>query len=345
MANETRNTSKTPIGAAGSSDTPSDIFSSYPPAQFTVAGGTFAFPVLRIEESGGNRLIERERPYRDGAKLDDTGARAKQWKMDVMFENTISDSGLSEINGGKNLYPTVLNELMRLFDTHETGDLVVPTVGKRRARAGTYSRVESFEARDSAVVSFTFVEDNEDKVDGRSITVPNASGNARLLASNTEFSEQQAAAWHFSMAQLNTLTSELEGLINAPGDAIQSVRQNVTAIRGNVTRVKQAFQNAARTGRDLFLDPSNSAAERKLVMHTEVAARAGNEARKGRPKLIEIVFRESTSLFRISSMLGQSFDDLIEVNPLLDPFAIGANVKVNVFATEELFRGQRTQAA
>lgn len=337
---ETRNTSRKEIGQ-GASGVEDDQFAQLPPLQFSVGGVTYAWPVHLIQEAGENRLIERERPYRDGAKIDDTGSKAKRWTVECLFNNTHSEQNIDAINGGRPLYPDVLNELIALFDVHETGDLVVPTAGKVRARAHTYQRTEQTTDRDTALVTFVFIEDNEDSVDFRSLQAPSANANARRLASTTTFDVQSAGAWNPSLADLDALTAELEAIVNAPGTVEQDVRQKAGRIQGNAIRARDAFTNGARNGRNLFLDPTNSRAERKLTRQRDLAARSANEARRGRPKLVSIVFRERTSLFRVSAVVGQDFDALLEVNPLIDPFIIPPLTPINVFASQELLSGAR----
>jgi len=129
---EVRDTSKKEIGSGGSGDPSFDRadleeFEQYSVASWTVNNRTLAFPAKVINDNGGNRIVQRERPFRDGAKLDDTGSRATVWAFEVLFENSIEESGL-EINAMP-LYPDVINAIIESFKTHETGDLVVPTVG------------------------------------------------------------------------------------------------------------------------------------------------------------------------------------------------------------------------
>lgn len=338
---ETRNTTGKEIGQ-GASGVDSTQFEQYPPLQFTVGGVTYAWPVHVIQEQGENRLIERERPYRDGAKIDDTGSKAKRWTVECLFNNTHAENDLDQINGGRPLYPDVLNELIALFDVHETGDLVIPTAGKVRARAATYSRTERTDDRDAALVTFVFVEDNEDKVDFRSLQQPSANANARRLASTTTFDAQSVGAWSASLADLDVLVSELETVVNSPGAVEQDAKQKAGRIQGNAIRARDAFKNGARNGRDMFLDPTGNKAERKLTRQRDLSARAANESRRGRPALVSIVFKEWTSLFRVSAVVGQSFDDLAEVNPLLDPFYIPALTPVSVYASQDLLNGARS---
>lgn len=337
---ETRNTSKQGTGS-GASGVDDDQFTQYQAGQLTVAGITYAFPVRTIRESGENRIVERERPYRDGAKLDDTGSKATHWSLEVLFHSTSNESDIDSINGGLPLYPDVLNEVRSLFDTHETGDLVVPTVGKKRVKAVTFERVETWDARDSALVNLVFAEDNEDNVDFRSLAAASANANARRLGETTTFDAQSSGAWHASLSIIDELAASLESLVNAPGTVEQDVKQVAKRIQGNAVRVGQAFKNSARAGRDLFNDPSNSRAERKLVRQRDMSARSAAESRRGRPQLVAIVFYEATTLFRVSVVVNQSFEDLLEVNPLIDPFFILAGTQINVFTTQELLNGKR----
>ena len=323
---------------------PASIFDRYQLATWTVSGFVLAFPAHTIREVGGNRIIRRERPYRDGAKLDDTGSTAKVWTMDVCFNNTIQEPGMDAANNGEKLYPNVLNTMILLFDVHQTGDLVVPTIGKQRVRAESYTRQESYDMPDTAIVSFTFVEDNEDSVDFRSIQAPTANANARQLAESFEFDSQSSAAWNDDIQNLGQLNRQLENLANAPGDVNADVEQQSRNIQGTSRAARRAFSAPAKIGRTLYNDPENSRGPRKLAQQEDLAARAANESRRGRPQLIVIVFTKDTDLFSVSSLTGQDVADLIEVNPEIDPFFIPANEDVHVFATEEFLNASTSTA-
>lgn len=321
------------VRAQGLAEIPEEIFEKYPPAQFTVAGQTLAFPVMRIRETGGNRIIERERPYRDGAKLDDTGSKAKRWILEAVFNNSLLEKDISAINNGEALYPTVLNSLIINFDEHETGDLLVPTVGVQRVRAEAYERVEAFDERDQAVVSFTFCEDNEDSVGFRSITAPSGAGNAKRLAASTELDAQSFGSWSEALLELETALLELEDLINAPGDLLLDIEAAALRIEGLARRAIRTFSEASRPGRNLFLDPANSRGPRKLTQAEDLAARARATARRARPQTTTVVFQTSTSIFRIAGIVGQDVGDLLAINPDVDPNFIPAQTPVKVLVT------------
>ncbi len=307
------------------------VFSQYPIASWAVGSQKFVFPVTAIQEDGGNRVVVRKRAYRDGAKLDDTGSNEKRWVLTAVFSASIIEPGLEE-NGDLPLYPDVLNALIDSFDTHETGDLVVPTRGPVRARIERYSRIEKVDEEDYAGLSLTFIEDNEDNVDARSFSQSSVNANARLLADETTFSAQSDGAWDGSLQDLNELAAQLEGLANAPGDILRDLDQQAGMVIGAANRATRAFSRSGVEGRDLFLDPDSSTTQRKLEQTKEIAGRTRIESRKGRPALVTVVFEEDQSLLNIAAMLNQNFADLLEVNSQLEnPLHVPAGEIVRVF--------------
>lgn len=307
------------------------LFEQLPVASWTVKGRSIAFPVQVVQQMGANRLIERERPYRDGAKLDDTGSKARKWAVDAIFQNTVQEPGLE--TNGSDLYPGALNEMIALFDIHETGDLVLPTIGKVRARAGDYTRVERYDTRDAAILTFNFIEDNEDNIDFRSIEAPSPKANAKRLALATEFDEQSAEVWDFNTRSLNTLVSEIEGTVNTPFALLQQAQQTSTQVRHAAERLTRAFSRPGVRGREALGLTRGHRVQRRLVEQQDLAGRAVLESQGGRPKLISVVVTRPISLMALASVLRQSVDDLIAANPgLEDPNYLRAGTAVLVFA-------------
>lgn len=340
----TRNTSGKEIGsgAKGSPGFEEEIFEKYPVAEFIVDGISFAFPVLRISESGGNRIIERERPYRDGAKLDDTGSKARRWTLDTIFNQTLvaTDGRINKVNGQLPLYPQVLNKMIDFFDqSHVTVNLVIPTVGTRRVRAETYNRVESMDERDQALVSFTFIEDNEDAVDFKRIDTPDAASNSKRISETTTVDAQSVGSWSEAMSEFEQFAFELEDFANAPGNSIQDVEAATLRVIGSSQRAIRTFSEASRPGRDLFLDPQNSRVVRKLTIAMDMAFREANRVRNNLPVLTTVVFPGATTIFRVAAIVGQDPADLIDANPKIDPLFIPANVFIKVFSTESFLNG------
>ena len=316
-----------------------DVFESYQIAQWRAASSEqcYAFAAITIDESGGNRIIERERAYRDGCKLDDTGAKGKRWQLEAKFENTIDEPGLSSVNGDLVLYPDILNAMIDSFDRFhdQAGDLYVPTRGWIRARLLDYRRKESPDQQDCADLTLLFVEDNEDRVDARAFTPASAKANARRLAETTSFDEQSDGVWGPDSMSLQELAAGLESWANAPGDMLAEVDQQAGAAIGCVNRVLKAFSQKGGTsdGRSILLDPESSSTSRKLHATKEIAAQARAEAGRGKPKLITVVFERDQSLVTIASLLKQNVDDLLFANPQIgDPAYIPAKTPVKIYA-------------
>lgn len=313
-------------------------FVKYPVAQWTPDGGEpIAFSVLKITEQGGNRIVIQDRAYRDGAKLDDTGSVAKTWNMTAMFLNTLSESvnaepNLNNVNQGEALYPDVLNALIESFDVHETGDLVVPTRGSLRARCQSYSRAESFDQRDLAMLDLTFVEDNEDNVGSQMFMAPSAAGSAGLIADQTTFSAQSKGMWDGSIQNLNEMTSQLEGLANAPGQYAQDLEQMHKTVMNNVDRVIAAHSDAAVEGRATLSGAESTKVQRNLELIKEVAGQARQAAMQGKSKIITKKYDQRLSIFQIATIENHDAQAMIEINPQIpDLLAISKNTPVRMF--------------
>lgn len=311
-----------------------EIFEQYPVAQFKPDGGVpIAFPVTRISESGGNRIVIQDRAYRDGAKLDDTGSVAVAWSMTAVFLNGLTESDIDGINGGMSLYPDGLNALIESFRVHETGDLVVPTRGSVRARCQTYNRGESFDRRDYAVLELTFIEDNEDNVGAQMFTAPSAAGSANLIAEQTTFSEQSAGMWDGSIQDLNEMTSQLEGLANAPGQYAQDLEQMHKTVMNNVDRVIAVHTDAVTEGRNILSGAEATKVQRDLQRQKELAGQSAQSAKQGFKKIVTKKYDQQLSIFQIASIENHDAQMLVEMNPQIpNLLAIPKNTPVRMYA-------------
>lgn len=304
------------------------IFEEYPAGAWKVGNlPNLLFPVCDIREEGGNRIVERERPYRDGAKLDDTGSKAKAWHLTVKFENSIQEEGLDSTTP---LYPDVLNQLIASFDIHETGDLVVPTRGMVRARAETYSRQEQKDDRDGATVTFTFREDNEDSIGAQQFEQLNVNASAKRLTEQTVFSATSEGVWSTSLADLNEFASELEAYANFPGDVVADVDSQSSIVIGAGNRVGRAFSRETEENRNFLNDPELSQTQRKLEETKDLAGRSRGESYQGRPRPVPYYVAGNTDLFAIAAKLRQQPEDLISLNPDVDPLFIPAGSVIKI---------------
>lgn len=308
------------------------VWEQYPIASWSVMGTKkLAFPVLEIHERGGSRLVPRHRPYRNGAKFDDTGSIEKGWDLTVHFSNEINEPGL-EINGMP-LYPDVLRALIETSDLYheEAGDLILPHRGPVRARFESYNWTERAGQRNSASLVFTFVEDNEDNVGASSYTYPTVQANASQLALDIIDTAEDIDAFSTNLMSLRQLSRDIENLSMAPANARADFENQADIVIYTIDSIINSFSYAGQTGRDQFTKPESDPVVRNLVVLKDSVAREKSKARRGRPNTVSVVFRVERTLMSISIEFSQSYTDLMELNSTLDPMIIPKGTPVKIF--------------
>lgn len=311
------------------------IFEQYPIGRWQVGDSeALVFPVVSVAEQGGNRVIAHERPGRDGAKLDDTGSKPRQWAVTAIFHNGIEEPGL-EANT-ELLYPFTLRKLIQSFAIHETGTFTIPTVGRVRARVSDYSRRESPDDDDVALVDMTVMEDNEDAVDQAVFEQPSVSATVLRLAEQTRFSAQSSGVWSDAFSDLRTAAAEIEGLMRAPGRAAGDVAAGARAHRRVMQSMVSTAREQARQDGGQFVDPAGSQVERQLSELIDREAAAEDERFRSRPRVQPFVVDvERTSIYEIAARFDQDATELLELNAsrVSDPFSLTRGQVVRIFET------------
>jgi prophage DNA circulation protein len=317
--------------ATGDSTT---VFSRYRVASWKAKGGSeIKFPITKITESYKNRVIARERPYKDGAKLDDTGAMAVTWELEVIIHNGHEEPDLD----GDNLYPQVANDLSASATIHETGDLQLPTRGKKRARLVEYRRVEDAAQEDCAAFIFTFQEDSEDSVIASSFTAPSAKAVAKAYIGACVDECAVQGAWSDPLAALSELAADLEALANAPGDFAADLEAKANAVFNKINEVQSTFTEAAANGgkelATLLTHPEASLAGRLLGRAADTAKRASAGV-LGAGHIITRTWPREMSIFDIATELAQPVDKLLIINAgIPNNLAIPPKTPVRVYDT------------
>jgi prophage DNA circulation protein len=313
-----------------------DYFREYGPATWTVGGVTIGFPVVSVNEEGGNRLVPNERPYRDGAKYGDTGSKPRAFSFEAVFDNGLlalpdAELVLNDINGNLPLYPNILNDLCDSFDFHETGDLFVPTRGKVRARADSYSRNENANVRNNGRLQLRFVVDNEDSLDASGFLPPAVSASAIKVAKVAEAEAEKTGAWDGSIADLMEMANNIEGLANAPGDFLNDVQEQAGAIMAATDKIIKVHTDTTKEGRNLLSDPESSTLMKHLSMMKEMAGMSIEKSRRGAPVFVTRTYKTRMSIFDVAAAEGQDAATLMGINPQLeDPLDIAAGIGVRV---------------
>ena len=305
------------------------LFEKFTLCAWEVTGYRIALPVIRVEEDGGNRLVPRERAHRRGAKVDDTGSAPVQWLLVCDFYNGITEPGMP----AEDMYPDLLNNLVKSFDVHETGTLTLPHIGPRRCRAWKYKRIETSEERDAGLTTLTFLEDNEDATTAASFQSPAARSVAKQQAESTTFSAESAGIDASDLGQsLTELASELEGLANAPGEYVGDLETKAKQIEAACERIEAVHTQAVDEAGKLLTRPDQSLVVRKLRQLRDTTARVVGERLSSMPRLVPKRFGSQRSIFDVATELGQDAQKLMQANPgIEDMLAIPAGTPVLVF--------------
>lgn len=313
-----------------------DYFKEYGPATWTVGGTTIGFPVISIEEEGGNRIVLHERPRRNGAKLDDTGSKARAFSFEAVFDNGLlalpdAELALKDVNGGQQLYPDMLNAICDSFDFHETGDLFVPTRGKVRARADTYSRNENAGTRNHGRLRLRFVVDNEDSLDAMAFIPPSVSASAIEVAKAAKLEAEKTNAWDGSISDLMEMANNIEGLANAPGDFLNDLEEQAGALKAATDKVVKANSDVTTEGKDLLTDPESSTLVKHLETLKEMAGQAIEKSRRGVPGFRTLTYATRMSLFDVAAAEGVDSSLLMQINAQIeDPLDMPPGTGVRV---------------
>jgi hypothetical protein len=311
------------------------IFGQYPVGAWAAGSmPKILFAVVDITETGGNRIVQHERPYRPGAKLDDTSSKARTWAVTIVFNNSIVEPGIGN-DPRRAPYPTVLRQLLRSFDIHETGTLTLPTVGDVRCRAETYTRNERAEQIDTATVTVNWVEDNEEALDRAALQPPGVVATLVRLSERTVFTAQAAGVWTSDLANLRERCNELTTLMQAPGRSVADV---ATVARAN----RRAIENVFATGRTelgrfgIISEPRSSGLHDQLATLSDRQARAEDERTASRPRTKAFVVDvEVTSIYEIAARVGQDAAELLDLNAarISDPFDLERGDVIRIFET------------
>ena len=309
-------------------DNTRQIFELSGVASFTVGGVKLYFPVVSIRERSGKRLAKRARPYRNGVKIDSVGARETTWTVEAVFENSIDEP---DIPKSPALFPDVVDALCAAKDSGDTEDLELPLRGKIRAQLEDYERFETAEERDTARVTFTFVQDNEESIDAGSFS---SVMHGTMVSASDAAMESLQGLGSFSemMDQIDELCADIEAVIAAPGEFVQDIDQAAARLVHLIDRLESQFSRTGTLGRDLLTQPDAWDTVRQLRILKDKTARAISEKASQRgPRVVSRRYPTERSLFDIAVDEGQKSSELLAMNPNLDPYSVPANTPVRVW--------------
>lgn len=312
----------------------------FPPARWAVPGmPVIVFPVESVEVEYEKRLVQHERAYREGARLDDTAGKAKSYTFSIAFFNAEDhEQGLSP--GPMSQYPDAADALERSFEAMEVGDLTVPTKGLVRARAWKFRRRDDISEIDSASVVCTFLVDNEDDAAAAAAQQPSAHTVVKAQADAAVDFAEEVGATSFDLAQLAELAAQLEDLATAPGRFVADLEAKANAVQNLALRVHNTFTGEAAAAKaelgTLLTDPASSRAGKALARVADTAARVLGDRHGHQGRIIGRTFDQDLSIFDVALRVKQEAPDLMAINTqLADLLHITAGTPVRIFDRSE----------
>lgn len=305
------------------------------PCSFEVDGFPKVFFVAWVfTENGSNRNPRRIRPFRPGWKLDSTGTNGDEFPFEMPFFNDIEEPGVTD--QGSPLYPDRLDELVKLFKTTKTGTLNLPWKRGIRCKADDWSRTEKSNGdRNGAILTGTFVSDNEDNMDREAIVQKSPRATLPSKVDQTVFDAESSAIWSPHLADLTQFVDDVVGLISTPFEYASQVDAAAARARRAVSTVRTAFTRDA-PGRNQFNDPDSFRLRMRLLEIEDLIAQAAWEAKKRRNATYQHYPERDTDIWSIAVQLKKDANRLIELNQkdFEDLSFIEAGVGVTIYLEE-----------
>lgn len=293
-------------------------------------GDVITFTASHIDEAFENRTVKRERPYREGAKLDDTGRGPITWSITSdMFDGLVEDG----VDAAQ--FTSIEPKLFLACQTGKTGFLTLPTRGIVRAKVQSWSRGDDTSERDVAAVRITWTEDNEDDVDFYAFYEFSARSTAQSFAN---IAVEDLGALGISDADTQVIVTsakKLEEAAKSPGTNLQEVEAQARKLSALCAKV-EGYYTSGPPGVDSITNllgvPDAYSALRNLRNLRDTAQRAIYEQVSAKPKVKVVRFDLPMSVITVALETSNTFEDVLSLNKnLLDLFVILPRTPIKVY--------------
>ena len=316
-------------------DDPNAIWAKMKPSSFEIQGSPkIIVPIWeRVEATHGIRVVPRQVPWVDGEQLDETGLNAKEWATIHPFINDLNESEPGMGSGA--LYPDRLEAFEKLLEKRKTGTLNLPWRRNIRCKATTWRREAVTDRQDCEILSVSWKEDNENKLENPSSTGSGVRANLASVVEQARFEAERNGIWDGSWEDITTFASQLEAIVAAPGVFLEDVGHKANRVVRAIDSII-ATHSKATAGRNVLLDPAGAIVLRLLLQARELATVAEEEARGVPNRVVTWRAPFSGSIWGIAMAPGweaQEPEELLRLNPAIpDPNWIlkGTGIKVLV---------------
>lgn len=295
-----------------------------PPFTFEAEGQLIYLPVVGITDNLGGGIAKHKRVGVRGQKLDGMGGNAHAWTLEMCFGENI-DEGVPVV-----LYPDECHRFCVLAEKQATGTLTLARWGRRRCKVSTYTCVEKTGEREFALVNAVFEEDNEEESKETALPSARAAMASTAVALTTELELEGISPGNL-VAEIQELVASIEAYLAYPSDVASEFETTANAL---VTKCEKLVSTVNETMvRDVANPrPPGATAVRLAQRLADMAHRAKTERRPTAVRIIPYVVPAQTSLVAVASVRGMSFEDVMKLNPRLDPLLVPAGTPVLVHA-------------
>lgn len=314
------------------SETDGDPWLKLGPSSYKADGETELFIAWReVGESGGLRVVPRERVWQDSAKLDVTGAMPDTFQLSAVFHNDVSEPEVDTQN--IQIWPDLLEALIKQFKTGKTATLNLPWKRGLRVKPMTWERRATSETdRGGEQLTVNFKADNEDNLDREAFEAVSVKATVKRAAEEAVFAlEQDGMAGDF-VGGILELSADLAGLMNQPAEFAQAIVTQASRLR-RAALILIGTYSTPFPGQDQMNGPDGANARAKLLALLELAAGAEAEARSSLPATRTLLAERRTTIWDIATELGQRARELMSINSAIEDFSlIEKGTAVQVFA-------------
>lgn len=314
-----------------------DSFTLFGPARWTPADGsrTFALALVQNDVTHERRLVERKRPYVDGAPFDDSGSDAKPLTLRAIFVNGHGVAGVPDP-----AYPQYHRDFLDALEQKGKGTstLYSPGRGEKRVRYKRYTTSQGVDRRDVEFVDLLFFEETEDqRATAASFTLPSAKSAGPVLARQLLDTGHKLGIGGDLFDAILAAANRLASAASAPFDSAAAMQQRAAELLGLLDRAERNLvYGPRRFGGDSF-SPLSPADAVEIVTGLRVlrdVARRHASATYGEGSVGPVRFPVVLSIFDIAAKLGQDPNELASLNVRRVPslFAIPAGFPVLVRA-------------
>lgn len=266
-----------------------------------------SFPIELVEEKGGQRLAIHHKMDRDGAQVEGTGRLPYAFSVRAFFLDSLTQ-GVNE--SWADLFPQTWLSVKSLLDSRATGIFVHPLYGNINCKPATWHAKFDANVRNGVIVDMEFIETIDDSSTTTNLQ-PSVIGGATSAALNLDsamlgfdlpiepdmlgfnsFSDAMSSIISLGpLAGLSQISKLINGLYNfidgiiSIGDSIASLFDSIYAFIDSLNVLALEFQ---------FLD-------KETAIYT-------------------VGF--DTTLASIAGFVGNTIDNIIQLNPTLVAYAI-----------------------